>query len=221
MRWRKLMSFVASFCNCISRIFFSTFGFVAGTSSFFFSTTSAAFFTGTGLAGVALATAVFSKTGFVTGALKAVGVFKAVGALSVVGALVGASLGFSAAMRDGFSAGVVVFLFGATATAAILDELTLAGLTLDWLLTFAGELVLTVVAGLLVVGGFFLLTPVAVFAELTFADPALATTGFSTFLLDFLVATSGLALAVVLVATAGVFLAAEFGFPFFVEREIA
>lgn len=221
MRWRKLMSFVASFCNCISRIFLSTLGFVAGTSSFFFSTTSGAFLTGTGLVGVALATAVFSKTGFVTGALIPAGVLRAVGALSVAGALVGASLGFSAEMRDGFSAGVVAFLFGATATAAILDELTFVELTLAGLLTFAGELVLAGVVGLAVVEGFFLLTPVEVFAELTFADPAFATTGFSTFLLDFLVATSGLLFGAALVATTGVFLAAEFGFPFFVEREIA
>lgn len=220
------MSFVASFCNCISRIFLSTLGFVAGTSSFFFSTTSGAFLTGTGLVGVALATAVFSKTGFVTGALIPAGVLRAVGALSVAGALVGASLGFSAEMRDGFSAGVVAFLFGATATAAILDELTFVELTfveltLAGLLTFAGELVLAGVVGLAVVEGFFLLMPVEVFAELTFADPAFATTGFSTFLLDFLVATSGLLFGAALVATTGVFLAAEFGFPFFVEREIA
>lgn len=170
---------------------------------------------------MALAAVVDSETGLVGGTLTAVGVFRAVGALSVVGDLVGASFGFSAAMREGFSTAAVAFLLGATATAAILDELTLAGLTLAGLLTFAGELVLAGVVGLAVVEGFFLLTPVGVFAELTLADPALATTGFSTFLLDFLAVTSGLLLAAVLVATAGFFLPAEFGFPFFVEREIA
>ncbi len=138
------------------------------------------------------------------------------GALAVTGALVGTSLGFSAASREGFSTEPAVFLFGATATVAILDELTLAAEP-----ALADELALAVVAGLTVAVGVFLLTAVAAFAELTLADPALVTTGFSTFLLDFLVATSDLLLAVVLVAAAGFFFAAEFDFPFFAEREIA